>query len=145
MSSCIWMISSGNCGFNGVLMKSLNGVLMKSYYWLLELVKTNCVNPLSVNPSKWVNTLKQFVGKLPWSCLYVFDHFVLLAQGLRMSAFKFLCSSVDKTLDIKWKQRRLQSLFTNRFFVAASEICKLRLKSVAIVWSENMEYSSWWY
>ena len=32
--------------------------------------------------------------------------------------------------------------FTNRFFVAASEICKLRLKSVTIFWSENMEYSS---
>ena len=139
------MISSRNCGFNGVLMKSLNGILMNSYYWLLELVKTNCVNPLSVNPSKWVNTLKQFVGKLPRSCLYVFDHFVLLAQRLRMSAFKFLCSSIEKTLDIKWKQRRLQSSFTNRFFAAASEICKLRLKSVAIVWSENMEYSSWWY
>ena len=88
-------------------MKSLNGILMNSYYWLLELVKTNCANPLSVNPSKWVNTLKQFFGKLPGSCLYVFDHFVLLAQGLRMSAFKFLCSSVEKTLDIKWKQRRL--------------------------------------
>ena len=139
------MISSRNCGFNGVLMKSLNGILMNSYYWLLELVKTNCVNPLSVNPSKWVNTLKQFVGRLPRSCLYVFDHFVLLAQRLRMSAFKFLCSSIEKTLDIKWKQRRLQSSFTNRFFAAASEICKLRLKSVAIVWSENMEYSSWWY
>ena len=139
------MISSRNCGFNGVLMKSLNGILMNSYYWLLELVKTNCVNPLSVNPSKWVNTLKQFVGKLPRSCVYVFDHFVLLAQRLRMSAFKFLCSSIEKTLDIKWKQRRLQSSFTNRFFAAASEICKLRLKSVAIVWSENMEYSSWWY
>ena len=139
------MISSRNCGFNRVLMKSLNGILMNSYYWLLELVKTNCANPLSVNPSKWVNTLKQFVGKLPRSCLYVFDHFVLLAQRLRMSAFKFLCSSIEKTLDIKWKQRRLQSSFTNRFFAAASEICKLRLKSVAIVWSENMEYSSWWY
>ena len=39
--------------------------------------------------------------------------------------------------------RRIQSSFTNRFFVTASEICKLRLKSVAIFWSENMECSSW--
>ena len=32
------------------------------------------VNPLSANPTKWSNTLKQFVGKLS-----VFDHFVGLA------------------------------------------------------------------
>ena len=37
------------------------------------------VNPLSANPTKWSNTLKQFVGKLPTDCLSVFDHFVELA------------------------------------------------------------------
>ena len=37
------------------------------------------VNPLSANPTKWSNTLKQFVGKLPTNCLSVFDHFVILA------------------------------------------------------------------
>ena len=41
-------------------------------------------NPLSANPSKWSNTLKQFVGKLPTNCLSVFDHFVKLAlKGVR--------------------------------------------------------------
>ena len=40
-------------------------------------------NPLSANPTKWSNTLKQFVGKLPTNCLSVFDHFVGLAlKGL---------------------------------------------------------------
>ena len=40
-------------------------------------------NPLSANPTKWPNTLKQFVGKLPTNCLSVFDHFVKLAlKGL---------------------------------------------------------------
>ena len=34
------------------------------------------VKPLSANPSKWSNTLKQFVGNLPTNCLSVFDHFV---------------------------------------------------------------------
>ena len=34
-----------------------------------------CVNPLSANPTKWANTLKQFVGNLPTNCLSVFDHF----------------------------------------------------------------------
>ena len=37
------------------------------------------VNPSSANPTKWSNTLKQFVGKLPTICLSVFDHFVTLA------------------------------------------------------------------
>ena len=43
------------------------------------------VNPLSVNPTKWSNTLKQFVGNLPTNCLSVFDHFVRLAfKGLKV-------------------------------------------------------------
>ena len=37
-------------------------------------------NPLSANPTKWSNTLKQFVGKLPTNCLSVCDHFVGLAR-----------------------------------------------------------------
>ena len=36
-------------------------------------------NPLSANPTKWSNTLKQFVGKLATNCFSVFDHFVKLA------------------------------------------------------------------
>ena len=43
------------------------------------------VNPLSVNPTKWSNRLKHFVGNLPTNCLSVFDHFVILAlKGLRL-------------------------------------------------------------
>ena len=39
------------------------------------------LNPLGANPTKWLNTLKQFVGNLPmnWSCLIVSDHSVGLA------------------------------------------------------------------
>ena len=43
----------------------------------------NLFNPSSANLTKWSNTLKQFVGKLPTNCLSVFDHFVGLAlKGL---------------------------------------------------------------
>ena len=43
------------------------------------------INPLSANPTKWSNTLKQFVGKLPTNCLSVFTHFVGFAlEGLRL-------------------------------------------------------------
>ena len=41
------------------------------------------LNPLSTNPTKWSNTPKQFVGKLPKNCLNVFDHFAeLVLTGL---------------------------------------------------------------
>ena len=43
-------------------------------------------NPLSANPTKWSNTLKQFVGKLPTNCLSVFDYSVGLGlEGLNAS------------------------------------------------------------
>ena len=45
------------------------------------------INPLNANATKWSNTLKQFVGKLPTNCLSVFDHFVKLAlKGLKIYA-----------------------------------------------------------
>ena len=44
------------------------------------------INRLSANPSKWPNTLKQFVGILPTNCASVFDHLMGLAlKGLTMS------------------------------------------------------------
>ena len=50
----------------------------------LGLIVRAAVNPLSANPTKWSNRLKQFVGNMPTNCLSVFDHFVGLAlKGLR--------------------------------------------------------------
>ena len=50
------------------------------------------LNPLSPNLTKWSNTIKQFVGNLPTSCLSVFDHFVKLAlKGLRMLVRLSVC------------------------------------------------------
>ena len=40
------------------------------------IASTTHLNPLSTNFTKWSNTLKQFVDKLPTNCLRVFDHFV---------------------------------------------------------------------
>ena len=41
------------------------------------------LNPLSASPTKWSNTLKQFVRNFPTNCLSVFDHFVILVlKGL---------------------------------------------------------------
>ena len=53
----------------------------------LRLPKSKSIlNSLSANPTKWPNTLKQFVGKLPTNCLSVFGHFVnLTLKGLKLS------------------------------------------------------------
>ena len=48
--------------------------------------KVTLLNPLNANPTKWANTLKQFVGKLPMNCLSVFDHFVKFTfKGLTLT------------------------------------------------------------
>ena len=58
-----------------------------------KLIKTEIadINPLSANLTKWPNTLKQFVGKLPTNCLSVFDHFVRLA--LQVLSHEQVCLS----------------------------------------------------
>ena len=53
------------------------------------------INPLRVNHTKWSNTLKQFVGKLPANCLSVFDHFV----GLALKGLNYLLVFDIKTLE----------------------------------------------
>ena len=51
-----------------------------------KMVKhTQNISPLSAGPTKWSNTFKPFVGKLPTNSLSVFDHFVgLVLKGLRL-------------------------------------------------------------
>ena len=56
------------------------------------------INPSIANPTKWPNTLKQFVDKLLTNCLSVFDRFVKLAlKGLNMR-------DAPLTLDNKFQQ-----------------------------------------
>ena len=53
------------------------------------ITKKRLINSLSANPTKWPNSLKQFVGNLVTNCLSVFDHFVELAPK-RLSFFRTL-------------------------------------------------------
>ena len=58
------------------------------------------LTPLSVNPTKWSNPLKQFVGNLPKNCLSVFDHFVKLAlKGLPVFLSNRRILSLNKLLE----------------------------------------------
>ena len=60
--------------------------LSEENFWKLNsLIQLMSLNPLSANPTKWSNTLKQFVGNLPMNCLSVFDQFVkLVLKGLNI-------------------------------------------------------------
>ena len=57
-------------------------VLCNKYSRILEHIEKNrnvgtyCVNSLNANPTKWSNTLKQFISNLPTKYLSVFDYFV---------------------------------------------------------------------
>ena len=51
----------------------------------------NYINPLRASPTKWSNTLKQFVANLTTNRLSVFDHFAELA--LKMLILKCLMST----------------------------------------------------
>ena len=59
-------------------------LLRYSFFFLFWTIpSTSKLNPLSANPKKWSNTLKQFVDRLQTNCLSVFDHFVaLVLKGL---------------------------------------------------------------
>ena len=71
------------------------------------------INPLNANPTKWSNTLKQFVRNLPSNYLSVFDHFVRLTlEGLKVLTNNMTNSIVpvnEKTLNsLKRKHPQLQ-------------------------------------
>ena len=60
--------------FSNYIPNKLITVNDKDPPWMNEYI-----NPLSANPIKRSNTLKQFISKLLTNCLSVFNHFVKLA------------------------------------------------------------------
>ena len=62
-----------------------------------RLLATWPCNPLSTNPTKWLNTLEQFVGKLPTNCLSVFDHFAFCGMAL-----KWFVAKLETVLVLIW-------------------------------------------
>ena len=69
-----------------ILLENHIANVKKSYNF--ESTLKICLNPLSVNFTKWSSTLKQFAGKLPTNFLSVFDHFV----GLELKGLKNIFS-----------------------------------------------------
>ena len=66
-------IASGICGSLHIFFKQLH------FGFNFKVTQQSCVlkfSPLTANPTKWSNTLKQFVGNLPTNFLSEFDGFV---------------------------------------------------------------------
>ena len=72
-------------------------------YYSYNMKNYNSLNP---NPTKWSNTLKQFVCKLPTDCLSVFEDFVGLAlkgiKGYYRHLLKMILSPDVKDLLTVW-------------------------------------------
>ena len=63
------------------------GLYLRDWSILIKFQTLTCegfilVNPLSANPTKWSNTLKQLVGSSSTNYLSVFDHFVELTLNV---------------------------------------------------------------
>ena len=104
-------------------------------------------NPLSANPTKWSNTLKQFVSNLPTNCLSVFDHFVKLAlKGLKkevpcrhVSMHKSITSQVPivwyNTFIQLYSHREVESLFKNmKKLTAHKSYTTVRAANITFLW-----------
>ena len=64
---------------------------IKLHYLSRSVQPTSIPNSLRANPTKWSNTLKQFVGKMPTNCLSLSEHFV----GLELKELKFVTNEIN--------------------------------------------------
>ena len=108
----------------------------------VELAVRN-FNPLSANPTKWSNTLKQFVARLQTNCLSVFDHFVKLSLKGLMNEKSEICSfSVKKlTACTRYCFQRYVSIYTAqkiRFSIISR--CN-QIRSELRIWSHLLKNS----
>ena len=76
------------------------------------------LNPFSANPTKWSNTLKQFVGNIPRIAWVSFDHFVGLAlKGLKKIAYQKFLENFIRRLTIIILQANTQRAETLNMYI----------------------------
>ena len=86
LNPCLWLYYYGKV--IAELEKNTNNKKRQTVHGACNLTKLH-FNPLRANPTKWSNTLKQFVGNLPTNCLSVFEHFLKL--GLKGLKSLYIC------------------------------------------------------
>ena len=69
----------------------MTSIFLKRIKIKVQMTKYTELNLLGANPTKWSNTLKQFIGKFLKNCLSVFDHFVRLTlKSLSKNLYRVL-------------------------------------------------------
>ena len=81
---------------------------------LSNYIRVTIFNPVSANPTKWSNTLKEVVPNLPTNCLSVFDHFVKLALkgliGLKKKLYVYVYVYRKTQIPSSKKQKKLRKI-----------------------------------
>ena len=118
----------------------------------IKLAISEYISTLSANPTKWSNTLKQFVGKLPTNCLSVFGHFVKLtlkglASNLVFSTVKYLFILLTHFSPMShfyspWKH---QEKYTRVYFLAFILLTKINHCSQVKTNVNFIKFSIRWY
>ena len=71
------------------------------------------------NPTKWSNTLKQFVDNFPTNCLSVFDHFMgMVLKGLILSK-----TTVNENVFTKGKYFKMKIMFQEHHLESTLNSC----------------------
>ena len=93
-------------------------------------------NPVSANPTKWSDTLKQFVGNSLWS---VFDNFVALTLKVLISAETIATGSHHRRYPIRREQEAF--LTFKKTFNLHNEIIHLYLNKQYMLQTQKWQIS----
>ena len=110
-------------------LESVNHVSRKILLWKLE----KDLKPLSTNPTKWSNTLKQFDGKWPFECVWPFCD----SLGQTLPSFPLV-------ITIQWRiQNPVKNLRWSIFWKSLTAKSRsLFWKSLHLIYLAGFEYAS---
>ena len=120
-----------------------------------EAVVSMKLNPLSANPTKWSNTLKQFVGcwrRLVLACLTILWGWRLkgnrgVFRTLTKSVIEFYFFIIDVWNNPKiriWYRKKISEYYASNFFWCHLELSLIYLESVSVTsWSSCVSSCVW--
>ena len=90
------------------------------------------VIPLSADPTKWSNSLKQFVGKLSTNCLSVIEHFTgLVLKGLK--SFIIMICSISQSFSFVFTRADFCSACVHLLYLCLLYLCLLVFYACSLV------------
>ena len=107
-----------------VLFATINTSFSESSFTFFKFLSKCGIKPLSVNLTKWSNTLKQFVIEQPMNFLSVFDHFMRLA----LKRLKWLITEakfeIQNLLKLTWMETFFISVKNTTLFLLFHDVMK---------------------